>query len=97
METVLEKEGEFVYYDFETQTDIDADGSRYYTPNCCVLQFATPKENGKHRQITFMGDDCVETLMDYSFFGKLSLLDEKRPYKRTMLAVLTGTFYYAVT
>ena len=31
--------------------------------HCCVLQFATPKENGKRREITFMGDDCVEKLM----------------------------------
>ena len=28
-----------------------------------------------------MGDDGVEKLMDYLFFGKKSLLDEKRPYK----------------
>ena len=44
MEKMLEKEGEFVYYDFETRTDIDADGSKYYTPNCCVLQLQRVKK-----------------------------------------------------
>ena len=75
----LEKEGEFVHYDFETRPDVNsADGSKYYTSNCCVLQFAEPKPNGKHQQITFMGEDCVEKLMEFLFFGKKSLLDEKK-------------------
>ena len=90
MEKMLEKEGEFVYYDFETRMNIDADSSKYYTPNCCVLRLATLKENGKHRQITFMGDDCVEKLMDYLLFGKKSLLDEKIPYK--FVAQNAGSF-----
>ena len=88
------------YYDFETRTDIDADGSKYYTPNCCVLQLATPKENGKHDQITFMGDDCVEKLMDIYFFSVKKACWTKRGHVsslHTMLVVLTGIFYYKVT
>ena len=48
--TILERsigvmcKGELVYYDFETRTDIDADGSKYYTPNCCVLQLQRLKK-----------------------------------------------------
>ena len=73
MKKMLEKEGEFVYYDFETRTDVNPnDGSKYYTPNCCVLQIA----QRKHQQLTFMDEDCVEKLMELLFFGKKSLLDD---------------------
>ena len=67
-------------------------------PPTAVLQFATPKENRKHRQITFMSDDCVEKSMDYIFFGTKSLLDQRSHIDslRTMPVGLTVTFYCVV-
>ena len=72
------------YLDIETAVHVDDQGISFFKTNCIVIQSAdlVPDEDSeeefKHPTEYFIGEDAIEQLAEFLFFGENSLLNSRK-------------------